>query len=397
MRPGERRYFLPVCLAVAASALLGGCRRGGPAGPPRGKAEVATVTVEPRRVVLTTELPGRTAAYLVAEVRPQVSGLIQKRAFEEGSDVGADQLLYQIDPAPYQAALDQAEASLAMAEANLPAARARAERLKGLAQIRAVGQQDYEDATAALQRAAAAVAAAKAAVQGARINLGFTPIKAPIAGRIGRSSVTPGALVTAFQPLALATIQQMDPIYVDVTQASAEVLRIRRNLASGQIKGGTGQSKVTLLLEDGTPYSHEGALKFRDVTVDPTTGSVHLRMVFPNPEAVLLPGMFVRAVVEEGVKEQGLLAPQQGVTRDPKGNAQTLIVDGEGKVAQRQIEVDRTIGDAWLVTRGLEPGDRVIVDGLQRIRVGDPVNAVPYAAPAAPGAAVPAQPVSDKK
>jgi len=395
-----------VGLAVVG-LLVPGCRKNVEA-PRGGPPEVAFVTVRPERVVLTTELPGRTSAYLVAEIRPQVSGLLQSRKFREGADVKAGELLYQIDPAPYQAALDQAkavlvtaeanvvtaEANVVMAEANLPAIRSRAERMKGLAAIRAVGQQEYDDAAAALRQAEAnlavtrsavatnrtAVEVNRAAVESARINLSYTPIKAPISGRIGRSNITVGAMVTAYQPLPLAVIQQLDPIYVDVTQASADVLRLRRRLESGSLKhGGERQRRVGLLLEDGTPYSREGTLQFRDVTVDPTTGSVTLRMVFPNPGQVLLPGMFVRAVVEEGVREDALLIPQQGVSRDPKGNPIALIVNQAGSVEQRALELDRAMGNRWLVARGLAPGDRLIVEGLQNVRPGAAVKAVPFA------------------
>jgi len=286
------------------------------------------VELQPHRVELTTELPGRTIAYRIAEIRPQVNGLIQKRVFEEGSDVRAGELLYQIDPAPYRAAFEQAKAALAVAEATLPALRSRSERLTSLAEINAVGQQDADDAVAALRQAEANVAASHAAVESARINLAYTPLVAPISGRIGRSSVTVGALVTAYQPLALATIQQLDPIYVDVTQASAEVLRLRRSSAAGQISSdGDAQRTARLLLEDDTPYPIDGTLAFRDVTVDPSTGSVTLRLVFPNPDHVLLPGMFVRAVVSEGVDEHALLVPQQGVTRDSKGSPLAWIVN----------------------------------------------------------------------
>jgi membrane fusion protein (multidrug efflux system) len=355
---------------------------------------VGTVTMRPERLVLTTELPGRTAAYLIAEVRPQVNGIVRERKFTEGSTVRAGALLYQIDPAPYQAAYDQAKAALAVAEANLPPARSRAERLKGLVEIHAVGQQDYDDANAALLRADAGVASARAAVQSARINLSYTPLKAPISGRTGKSSVTPGALVTAYQPTPLVTIQQLDPIYVDVTQSSADLLRLRRKLESGQLKrAGSVESRVKLVLEDGTPYPRDGKLQFRDVTVDPTTGSVVLRMVFPNPDVTLLPGMFVRAIVEEGVLEKAILAPQQGVTRDPKGNASAMVVGADGKVEQRTLEVDRAIGDRWLVTSGLADGDQVIVEGLQKIRPGVPVKPVPFTpapAGAAPAAGAPA-------
>jgi len=366
-------------IVAASAALLPACERAQSA-PPSGPAEVATVTLQPEPLVLTTELPGRTSAFLVAEIRPQVSGIIQERPFTEGAHVEAGGLLYRIDPAPYQAAYDQAAAALAVAEANLPALRSRAERLEGLAAIRAVGEQDVEDARAALRQAEANVAAARAALDGARINLSYTPIRAPISGRIGRSGVTIGALVTAYQPVPLAVIQQLDPIYVDVTQATAELLRMQRAVASGRLSSEQKSGReVSLLLEDGTPYPLKGRLQFRDVTVDPGTGSVTLRMVFPNPDHVLLPGMYVRAIVEEGVDEQGILVPQQGVTRDAKGNAVAWIVNDAGVVEQRMLELDRAVGDRWVVTGGLAAGDRVIVEGLQKVRPGDPVRAVPLA------------------
>ncbi len=378
-----------VGLVIGTMAVAAGCGRGqGPAqGPPSGPVEVGVVTVHAERVVLTTELPGRTAAYLVAEVRPQVNGLIQERAFVEGSTVQKGALLYQIDPAPYQAAYEQAKAALAVAEAAVPPIRLRTERLKELVAIRAVGQQDLDEASAALQKAEAGVASAKAAAESARINLSYTPLRAPITGRTGKSSVTPGALVTAYQQTPLVTIQQLDPIYVDVTQSSADLLRLRRNLESGAlIRSGPVANKVQLVLEDGTPYAREGTLQFRDVTVEPTTGSVVLRMVFPNPDSMLLPGMFVRATVEEGVLEQAILAPQQGVTRDARGQASVVVVDGSGKAAVRPIVADRAIGDRWLVLSGLADGDTVVVQGLQRVQPGMPVKAVPFVPAAAPAA-----------
>jgi membrane fusion protein (multidrug efflux system) len=380
--------FLGPAAFVAALAL--GC--GKPAAPPPpGPPEVGVVTLAPERVVLTTELPGRTTPYLVAEVRPQVHGILQKRHFEEGADVRAGELLYQIDPAPYQAAVAQAEAALAMAEANVPAARSRAERLRGLVASRAVGAQDAEDAEAALRQAEASVAAARATLDSARIQLSYTPIRAPISGRSGRSSVTAGALVTAYQPVPLVTIQQLDPIYVDVAQSSAEVLRLRRVLSSGVLtRDDRSAKRVRLLLEDGTPYAHEGTLQFQDVTVAPTTGSVTLRMVFPNPDHLLLPGMFVRAVVEEGVDEAAILAPQQGVTRDPRGNAYALVASADGKVESRELQLGRAIGSRWLVESGLAPGDRVIVDGLQFLRPGMDVSAVPAGEPEGVAGAPPA-------
>ena len=373
---------LRLCLAVASAALVCGCGRS-QSGPPPGPPEVATVTLRPERVVLTMELPGRISPRLMAEIRPQVNGILQERRFEEGAEVRAGDLLYQIDPAPYRAAFEQAEAALAMAEANLPAARSRAERLAGLVKIRAVGEQDLDDAQAALRQAEAAVAANRAAVESARINLAYTPIRAPISGRAGKSSVTVGALVTAYQPVPLVVIQQIDPVFVDVTQSSADLLRLRRRLSSGELERDEASwRKVRLLLEDGTPYPLEGRLEFRDVTVDPTTGSVFLRMTFPNPDQVLLPGMFVRAIVEEGVRENAIFAPQQGVTRDPKGNATALVVGADGKVQQRVLDLDRAVGDRWLVAGGLAAGDQVIVEGLQRVRPGDAVRAVPFVAAA---------------
>lgn len=375
--------------AVLAMAAFGAACGKPPAGPPQGPPEVGVVTMTAERVVLTTELPGRTSPFLVAEVRPQVNGILRERAFEEGSDVKAGALLYQIDPAPYQAAFEQAKASLAMAEANVPAARSRAERMKGLVAIHAVGQQDYDDAVAALQQAEASVAAAKAAVESARINLSYTPIRAPISGRTGRSSVTVGALVTAYQPVPLATVQQLDPIYVDVAQSSAELLRLQKSLKGGALTKDASWSRVKLILEDGAPYPREGKLKFREATVDPATGSVTLRMVFPNPDHVLLPGMYVRAIVEEGVVSDAILVPQQGVARTPKGEPYALVAGQDGKVEQRMLTVGRAIGDRWLVTAGLAAGDQVIVEGTQRIRPGADVKAVPFvaAAPGAPAAA----------
>ena len=341
--------------------------------------EVATVTVAPQRVALTTELPGRTSPYCIAEIRPQVNGLIQKRLFTEGSDVKAGQPLYQIDPAPFQAALDNANAALGRAEANLPALQLRADRYKAALADKAVAQQDLDDAAAALKLAVADNAYYKAMVETARINLGYTQVVSPISGRIGRSSVTDGAIATAYQPMALATIQQLDPIYVDVPQSTSELLRLQRRLEEKLMNpDGTNANQVDLILEDGTKYPLEGNLKFRDVSVDPTTASVILRMVFPNPKGVLLPGMFVRAVVKEGVNEQGILIPQQAVSRDPKGNPLALIVNASGKVEPRMLTLDRTVGDQWLVSSGLAPGDRIIAEGMQNVRPGAAVKEVPF-------------------
>jgi len=350
--------------------------------------EVAIVVVNPERVVLTTELPGRTSAYLVAEIRPQVNGIVQERLFNEGSDVKAGSVLYQIDPAPYQAAYNNAVAALARSEANLPPVRLKAERFGQLIALKAISQQDFDIAAAALKQAEADIEYWKATVESARINLGYTRIIAPVTGRIGKSNVTIGALVTAHQGSPLAVIQQIDPIYVDAAQSSATLLRLKRNIASGLLKGnGPNQTRVKLLLEDGTPYSLEGILKFSEVTVDPSTGSYILRMVFPNPKHVLLPGMYVRAIVQEGEMDRAILVPQQGVSRDPKGNPVALVVDGEGKVQQRMITVDRAIGDRWLVASGLAPGERIVVEGAQKVRPGATVKAVPFQEGGTSGAA----------
>jgi len=369
-------FVAAVGILIALTALTG-CGKSKAGQPQGGAPEVAVVVMKEEPVAITTELPGRTAAQLMAEVRPQVNGVIQKRLFTEGDDVKAGEVLYQIDPAPYQASYDNAKAALARAEANLPAVRSKAERYKELVAIKAVSQQDYDDATALVKQVEAEVAVNKAAVETARINLGYTRITAPISGRIGKSNVTVGALATAHQVIPLAIIQQLDPIFVDATQSSANLLAFRRNLEAGKIKGaGSGSARVKLLLEDGTSYPLEGTLKFSDVTVEHSTGSFILRMVFPNPKHALLPGMYVRPIVLEGIMERAILAPQQGVSRDPKGNAMAMIVDKEGKVQVRMLTVDRAMGDKWLVSSGLAAGDRVIVEGLQKVRPGAPAKVV---------------------
>lgn len=373
---------------IAAFLLLGSCGKSQISGGSQGNApEVAVVTVQPERISVVTELPGRTSPYLIAEVRPQVNGIIQKRFFTEGSDVKAGDVLYQIDPATYEAAFSAAKAALARSEAIVMSIRSRVERYKELVAINAVSQQEFDDATAALKQAEADVQVNKAATETARINLNYTRVTAPISGRIGKSNVTVGALVTANQPNHLAVIQQLDPIYVDATQSSANLLELKRHLAEGRIKGdGPNQARVKLLLEDGTPYPLEGTLKFADVTVDASTGSFIQRMVFPNPKHILLPGMYARAIIQEGVVEKAILVPQQAVSRDPKGNPYTLIVDSSGKVDQRQITVARAIGNKWNVSSGLAPGDKVIVEGMQRVRPGTPVKAVPLDATQKQGA-----------
>ena len=366
--------------AVAATLLIVGCGNGpGQQARPSHIPEVAVVNIAPRPIELTTELPGRTFPYLVSEIRPQVNGIIQKRMFKEGSDVNAGDLLYQIDPTPFQVAYSSAKASLGKAQANLPSIRSRAQRYKECLVDNAVSKQDYDDATAAVQQAEAEIEYWKAAVEAARINLNYTRVTAPISGRIGRSSVTDGALVTAYQPVALATIQQLDPIYVDVTQSSADLLRLKRNLKTGQLTADKNNAKkVRILLGDAASYSLEGTLQFRDVTVDPSTGSFTLRIVVPNPDHLLLPGMFVRAVVREGIAEKAILVPQQGVSRTPKGEPFALVVDGTGKVRQRMLTLDRAVGDQWLVASGLSVGDRVIVEGGQKVRPGTVVKTVPF-------------------
>ena len=376
----SRKQWMMVFVAAGAGFLLAGCGPRGPQGPQqKGPLEVGVVKMKAERLVLTMELPGRTAAYRVADIRPQVNGLILKRVFEEGSFVEAGDLLYQIDASQYQAAYDQAKAAVAMAEATLPAARSREERFKELVASRAVGQQDYDDALAKLRQAEAQLEASKAAFELARINLSYTPIKAPIPGRIGRSTVTEGALVTAYQPVALATVQQLDPIYVDVPQSTSELLKLQRRIDGGEFStDGAGHNKVKILREDGTPYPLEGTLEFRDITVNPTTGSVILRMMVPNPDGELLPGMFVRAVVQEGVIDEAILVPQAGVSRTPRGEPFAWVVDETGKAQMRMITIDRAIGNRWLVTTGLEVGDQVIVEGIQRLRPAVPVNAVPF-------------------
>jgi membrane fusion protein (multidrug efflux system) len=383
MQINDRAKRIAAAVVLAGCSILGGCgQHSSTGGPPPGSApEVAVVVVQTERTPITTELSGRTSAYLVAEVRPQVGGIIQKRLFIEGADVKAGEVLYQIDPAIYQAAYASAKAALARTEANLTTTRLKAERYQELVAIKAVSRQEFDDITAALKQAEADIEAGRAAVETARINLSYTRVTAPISGRIGKSSVTAGALVTASQGSALATIQQLDPVYVDVTQSSANLLRLQQSMASGKLKrNGAGQAKVKLLLEDDTKYPWGGTLQFRDVTVDPTTGSVILRVVFPNPKGVLLPGMFVRAELEEGVNEKALLVPQQAVSRDPKGNPLILTVDAEGKVQQRMITVDRAIGDKWIVSSGLAPGDRLIVEGIQKVKPGASVKVVPFAA-----------------
>lgn len=380
-----RPLFLAILLVPLTSCDK---KPAGPAGPPPGgMPEVSVITVQTQGVALTTELPGRVAASQTAEVRPQVGGIIQNRLFTEGSDVKAGDLLYQIDPASYQAAYDGAAAALAKAQANVAPVRLKAERYKELLASEAVSKQDYDDITAAQKLAEAEIELTKAALETARINLTYTKVSAPIAGRIGRSAVTNGALVTASQSLPLSTIQLLDPVYVDVTQSSNAMLRLRKALESGQLTSKSGEAKVRLLLDDGSQYPEAGTLKFSEAFVDPSTASVTLRMLFPNPKSLLLPGMFVRTVLEEGVKDEAILVPQRGVSRTPTGAAMVMVVGADEKVEVRMIQVERTVGDAWLVNDGLKVGDRVILEGLQKVRPGMPVKALPFVATPAPAPA----------
>jgi len=364
-------------LAGLVAVALGGCNPTQPqqAGAPP-MPEVGFVTVHTRAVEITNELPGRTVPSLIAEVRPQVNGIIQKRPFEEGSEVKQGSLLYQIDDRVYQAAYDNAAASLARAKAAVTSARNKAARYQELQTKQIVSQQDLEAAAAASEQADADVAAADAGLESARINLDYTKVVAPISGRVGLSIVTPGALVTANQTTALATIQALDPMFVDVTQSATEVLRLRRQIESGQLQRDDGKVKVRLLFDDGSRYDEEGVLKFVDLNVGQSTGTVTLRATFPNPKRVLLPGMFVRAVVDAGTNAAAILAPARAVSRTPRGQATALVVGKENKVEQRTLQVTQMIGGNWLVETGLAEGDQLIVDGLQKVRPGAVVKPV---------------------
>ncbi|MEO3678414.1 efflux RND transporter periplasmic adaptor subunit [Rheinheimera sp. FR7-31] len=364
---------------LATAGLLTACSEPQQAGAAQGAPtpEVEVVTLQHSELALTTELPGRTTDYRQAEIRPQVSGILLKRLFTEGQVVQAGQQLYQIDAAPYQAALAQAKANLASSKALAHNAKLKAERFKGLLGSKAVSQQDYDDASAALMQAEAAVASSEAALQTAQINLDYTAIHAPISGQIGRSLVTEGALLTANQAQALAVIRQLDPIYVDLTQSATELLQLKR-----QHKAESAEVVVDLLLDDGSRYAEQGSLQFSEVNVDPSTGMVTLRAVFPNTQGELLPGMFVRARLQHGIDNQALLVPQAAVSRTPKGDAMVMLVNSNNEVEQRQIVTGKSSGQHWQVLSGLAVGDKVIVAGLQKVRPGAQVRAV-AAAPAA--------------
>jgi len=371
---------------VSTALLLGACSKAQTPSAPQAP-QVSVVTVHRTTVPVTLELSGRTTPYLVAQVRARVDGIVQKRDYKEGSDVKAGQRLYKIDPAPYIATLNSAKASLEKSQANLVAMKAQAERYKTLVTTNAVSKQDYDNAVSSQGQAEADVAFGKAAVDTAQINLGYTDVVSPISGRSGISLVTEGAYVQASQATQMSTVQQIDPIYVDVTQSSVEGLQLRRDVASGKLKlNGPNQAQVKLTLEDGREYAETGSLQTTDITVDPTTGMVTVRAVFPNPKAVLLPGMFVRARVEEGVTENAFLVPQVGVTHDQKGQATALVVGSDNKVQLRTVQLRGTQADQWIVDGGLDEGDRVIVTGVQKAQPGTTVMAS-EAAPAAPGQA----------
>lgn len=365
-----------ICAAsVAASLLLAGC--GKQAAPPPGPPEVGVLTLQPRSVAVTTELPGRTSAYLVAQVRARVDGIILKRDFKEGSLVKAGQLLYQIDPAPFEATLASAKATLAKAQASLATARAQAARFKTLVAANAVSKQDYDNAVATEGEAAADVASGKATVQTAQINLGYTKVVSPITGRIGTSQVTEGAYVQSSAATLMATVQQIDPIYINLTESTTDVLRLRREMASGQLQlAAPNKVKVNLTLDDGSAYPQAGTFQFSDITVDQGTGSVTVRAIFPNPDGLLLPGMFVRARIHEGSNDQALLVPQVGITHNAKGQPTALVVGPDNKVAVRTLTTVRTVGDQWQVSSGLKAGERVIVEGVLKAQPGMTVKPV---------------------
>lgn len=363
------------CFALLVAVPMSGCGKAEQPKPAKQAVTVDIVTLHSAPVTLKTELPGRLTAHRIAEVRPQISGLVLKRLFTEGDTVKAGQQLYQVDPKPYEASLASAKATLAGAKATVVSAQMTVSRYRPLARAFAVSKQDLDNAVATLGQDQANIASGEASVQTAAINLAYTRMYAPITGRTGRSSVTEGALVTQNQTDSLVTITELDPIYVDVTQDSTTVLRLKRELAAGQLKrAGDGSAEVSLMFDDGSPYEHPGRLLFSEVSVDQTTGSVTLRALFPNAEGLLLPGMFVREQIQEGIRQNGLLVPQRGITHNQHGDAIAMVVGADGKVVQRTVTTDRAIGNDWLVSKGLADGDHVIVDGLQSIHPGDAVQ-----------------------
>jgi membrane fusion protein (multidrug efflux system) len=362
--------------ALAGSVALAGCGQAQQASAPAAQAmPVGVVTLKAQAVTLTKELPGRVAASQIAEIRPQVDGIVLQRLFTEGGEVKA---LYQIDPASFEAQLSSAKAAVARAQASIASSKSKASRYTELLKIKAVSQQEFDEADASYKQAQADLLTAQAQLKTAQINLNYSKVLSPISGQISKSAVTAGALVSANQTTALATVTQLDPIYVDLTQSSNELLQLKKALASGALGSDAAiQTVVELKMEDGSVYPHKGTLQFSEVTVDPGTGSVTLRAQFPNPEKLLLPGMYVRAEVVEGIKANAILAPQRGISRNSKGEATAMVIGKEGKVEARILQADRTIGSDWLVSSGLNAGDQLIIEGLQKIRPGAPVQAVP--------------------
>lgn len=373
-------YFYLPSLILLSLGLLGGCNDNEKTAAVMSAPEVSVWQVKSAPLVITTELPGRTEAFRIAEVRPQVSGIILKRNFVEGSDITAGESLYQIDPAIYQAAFSSAEGELAKARAAANIAALTVKRYQPLLGTQYISRQDYDTAAANASGAKAEIKAAEAAVEAARINLAYTRVSSPISGRIGKSSVTEGALVTSGQSTALATVQQLDPIYVDVTQSSSDFMRLRQAVERGNLLKQDGKADVQLLTENGEDYPLTGSLAFSDVTVDQSTGSITLRAVFPNPDHRLLPGMFVRARINEGTQPNAILVPQQGVTRNARGEATVLLVNDKNQVEARNVVAAQAIGDKWLIAEGLKEGEKVIVSGLQRARPGTVVNVAPETA-----------------
>ena len=393
---GPKTGFAVAAMMLAPLAACGGGNESqqqqqgqGAGGPAAGPPQVSVVTVQPQAVTLTTTLPGRTTAFETSEVRPQVNGLVTARLFTEGDYVREGQPLYRIDSQPYQAQVASARAAVARARAAIASSAALQRRYGELVKINAIARQDYENAVTTAAQAQADVAAQQAALRSAQIDLARTTIRAPISGRIGRSVTTTGALVSAAQTNPLTTIQRLDPIYVDVSQSSADLLKLRQQIAAGDLARGGTAARVRLRLEDGSVYPIEGKLQFADVSVDPNTGTQTIRALFPNPKGLLLPGMYVRAELVEGTKSNAILVPVRAVTRDERGNPSVLVVGADGKLQPRQLTAPRTIGENWLVTAGLNPGDKVVMEGAMMLRPGMPVKAVPYnpnAAPAQPGA-----------
>ncbi|EMB3197297.1 efflux RND transporter periplasmic adaptor subunit [Salmonella enterica] len=369
------RFSLLPSFIIFSAALLAGCNDQGDTQAHPGEPQVNIHVVETAPLAVTTELPGRTSAFRIAEVRPQVSGIVLKRNFTEGSDVEAGQSLYQIDPATYQADYDSAKGELAKSEAAAAIAHLTVKRYVPLVGTKYISQQEYDQAIADARQADATVVAAKAAVESARINLAYTKVTSPISGRIGKSNVTEGALVTNGQSTELATVQQLDPIYVDVTQSSNDFMRLRQSVEQGSLHKDSASSTVELVMENGQVYPLKGTLQFSDVTVDESTGSITLRAVFPNPQHSLLPGMFVRARIDEGIQPNAILVPQQGVTRTPRGDAMVMVVNDKSQVEARNVVAAQAIGDKWLISKGLKPGDKVIISGLQKARPGVQVKA----------------------